>query len=463
MKMRLQRLMAQAGVASRRKAEELILAGKVKVNGRVVRELGTQVDPERAHVEVNDVQIHAEKKTYYLLNKPDGYITSRNDEFDRPVVFDLVPKAQRLVSAGRLDFHTEGVLLLTNDGDLVHALTHPSAGIAREYEVKVRGELSAQQVERLLMGVLLDDGPAPPVAVEKLRETDKNCWYQLTIYEGRNREVRRIMEAVGATVLKLKRTTFAGLRVDDLPVGEHRSLGPDEVLMLYQVAGLVNLDKTPGSVMEPEAATLKQEPPHLRTDKKPSFRKERAPSRQGRAGRPSRPAKRREDGPKRDFERPAKRREDGPKRDFERPAKRREESPKRDFERPAKRREDGPKRDFERPAKRREESPKRDFERPAKRREDGPKRDFDRPAKRREDGPKRDFERPAKRREDSPKRDFERPAKRREESPKRDFERPAKRREDKSKSSLDRSARETSEHPKRKGGPKRFSSKGRNR
>jgi 23S rRNA pseudouridine2605 synthase len=236
---RIQKLIAESGACSRRKAETLILEGRVRVNGKVVKELGAKADSTRDKIEIDDKQIEFPKKVYLLMNKPDGMITSHSDEEGRPVIYSLLSETRRLVSIGRLDFHTEGAIILTNDGELVHRLSHPSSQIPRIYEVKVKGELDPRQIAAIGEGVLLDDGPTQPVPVEKLRVTERNTWYSMVLTEGRNREVRRIVEAVGATVLKLKRAVFAGLSIDDLPPGEVRPLTPVEILSLYEQAGML--------------------------------------------------------------------------------------------------------------------------------------------------------------------------------------------------------------------------------
>ena len=251
-KERIQKLISQAGICSRRKAEELILEGRVKLNRKVVKELGTTAYPGKDKIQVDGKTIEYDKKIYLLMNKPAKTITSRNDEAGRPVVYDLVKEKRRLFSAGRLDYNTEGALLLTNDGELVHKLTHPSSMVAKEYEVKVKGKLSPTQIKAIENGVLLDDGPTQPIPVEKLRSTDKNTWYQLILTEGRNREVRRIVEAVGASVMKLKRVSFAGLRVDELLPGQTRPLSAAEVLMLYEEAGLVDTSEKKKKIKVPK-------------------------------------------------------------------------------------------------------------------------------------------------------------------------------------------------------------------
>ncbi len=243
-KERIQKLIAAAGVCSRRKAEQLILAGRIKMNNRVVRELGVKADPELDKLSLDGNTLEFQKKVYLLMNKPAQMITSHSDEAGRPVVYSLIKETRRLVTAGRLDYHTEGALLFTNDGKLVHKLTHPSSMVPKEYEVKVKGYLKPDQLTQIENGVLLEDGPTQPVMVEKLHSTEMNTWYQFILTEGKNREVRRIVEAVGASVLKLKRTSFAGLRVDTMISGEVRPLTAAEILMLYEAAGLYETEGT---------------------------------------------------------------------------------------------------------------------------------------------------------------------------------------------------------------------------
>lgn len=276
---RIQKLIAQAGICSRRKAEEMILQGRVKLNRKIVREQGLKADPEKDKIQVDGQTIEFQKKIYLLMNKPDKMITSHSDEAGRPVVYSLIKEERRLVTAGRLDYHTEGVLLFTNDGELVHRLTHPSSMVPKEYEVKVKGRLSAEQIKNIEHGVLLEDGPTQPVMVERVRSTGLNTWYQFILTEGRNREVRRIVEAVGATVLKLKRTSFAGLRIDEMLPGAVRPLSAAEILMLYEAAGLYNergakkpAERTPRAARE-AAARSKKKPTPVRKGRPPAKHK----------------------------------------------------------------------------------------------------------------------------------------------------------------------------------------------
>jgi 23S rRNA pseudouridine2605 synthase len=237
--MRLQRFLAQAGVASRRKSEELITAGEVRVNGRVVTELGTKVDPDRDRVSVGDRTLTAEAPVYILLHKPKGYVTTAKDPEGRPTVIELVRAGARVFAVGRLDYNTEGVLLLTNDGDLANGLMHPRGEVEKTYHVKLRGHADDKQLQQLAAGVTLDDGAhTAPARVGRLGETDRNDWIELTVHEGMNRQVHRMVEAVGMSVLKLKRVRYAGLELGDVKLGRWRRLMGREVEMLYRKARL---------------------------------------------------------------------------------------------------------------------------------------------------------------------------------------------------------------------------------
>lgn len=241
-RMRLQRFMAQAGVASRRKAEQLILDGQVRVNGRVVTELGTQVDPHTDEVRVGARTLAAEAKAYVLLNKPRGYVTTLSDPEKRPTVMELLSGVDaRVYPVGRLDFNTEGVLLFTNDGDLANRLMHPSGGVKKTYRVKLRGSASEDEIGQLRRGVTLDDGartqPAE-VALVAVSTGGNNTWLEITIAEGRNRQIHRMAEAVGLKVAKLERIRYAGLEVGELRPGRWRTLEKPEVAALYRAAGL---------------------------------------------------------------------------------------------------------------------------------------------------------------------------------------------------------------------------------
>jgi 23S rRNA pseudouridine2605 synthase len=233
---RLQKVMAKAGIASRRKCEELIAAGEVKVNGVIVTEAGRKVNPQMDQIEVGGLKIQLEKKVYYLLYKPIGYITSVGDPHKRKTVLDLMEGIQeRIYPVGRLDYDTSGLLLLTNDGDLAFHMTHPSHEMEKEYEALVRGKVSKESVERLRKGVKLEDGWTAPAKVRILGEKNGNTLLQLIIHEGRNRQVRRMCDAVGHPVLKLKRTRIAFLTIGQLKPGKFRPLLTEEVKQLKEI------------------------------------------------------------------------------------------------------------------------------------------------------------------------------------------------------------------------------------
>lgn len=242
---RLQRFLAQAGVAARRKAEELITAGRVRVNGKVVTELGTKVGP-RDRVEVDGKRVRPEDRRYLLLNKPVGYVTTLEDPEGRPTVRDLLPEeGPRLFPVGRLDTMTEGALLCTNDGDLAHALTHPSRRVPKRYLARVRGHVGEEALAALAGGVELEDGRSMPAQVFVHAETASHTWLDITVHEGRNRLVRRMCEAVGHPVMRLVRTAFADLEVEPLRRGAWRTLDTKEIARLRKLAGLPSLRTQP--------------------------------------------------------------------------------------------------------------------------------------------------------------------------------------------------------------------------
>lgn len=237
MEERLQKIMAELGVASRRKCEELILQGKVKVNNQVITELGTKVDKQKARIEVEGKQlIHHITKVYVLLNKPVGYITSAKDQFNRPTVLDLVSGLnERLFPVGRLDYDTEGLLILTNDGELTYKITHPSHNVCKTYTAKVRGRVSTKTVEAFREGIMVEDYKTAPAELEILKYVENDTFVNITIHEGRNRQVRKMCDAVGHKVLKLKRISIGELKLGDLKVGQWRNLTAEEVQYLYSL------------------------------------------------------------------------------------------------------------------------------------------------------------------------------------------------------------------------------------
>lgn len=226
---RLQKLLANAGIASRRKAEELIRNGRVRVNGNIVTELGTRVDPGTDRVEVGGREIRLRTPVWIALHKPPGYLTSRGDPQGRPTIYELLPLEYRgLFYVGRLDLETEGLVLLTNDGDRAHRLQHPRYEVPRVYDAVVEGELSDRTVAQLRHGVQLEDGPARFISTRVLQRTTDVSEVRVTLAEGRKREVRRLFEAVGHPVLQLRRIRYGPIALGDLPPGQWRQLAPAE-------------------------------------------------------------------------------------------------------------------------------------------------------------------------------------------------------------------------------------------
>ena len=237
---RLQKVIADAGLASRRKAEELIRQGRVTVNGRVSTEMGLKVDPAKDHVKVDGRHLKpAAPKAYVILNKPHDVLTTLEGpgEEDRPTVQHLLRGIkQRVFPVGRLDYDTEGLLLLTNDGELAQRLLHPRYHVPKAYLVKVKGVLEDAHIRALETGVRISDGLTDPAHVKKVRKTEENSWIELTIYEGRTHQVKRMLEAVGHPVLKLKRLRFGPLTLGTLPIGRYRFLTDPEIHRLKAAA-----------------------------------------------------------------------------------------------------------------------------------------------------------------------------------------------------------------------------------
>jgi 23S rRNA pseudouridine2605 synthase len=229
----LERVLSRAGVASRREAETLIRAGRVRVNGKLTTDPGAWLDPERDRVDVNGNPLRAAERVYLLLYKPTGYLTTRRDPEGRPTVFDLLADAgTHLTYAGRLDEDTSGLLILTNDNDFAEHLTNPASHVAKTYLVKAGHLLSDQQLEQLRNGVELSDGPTLPASVRRVRDTASRTFLELTITEGRNRQVRRMLEAIGSHVAKLVRTRIGPVGIGDLPIGRWRELTRGELKQL---------------------------------------------------------------------------------------------------------------------------------------------------------------------------------------------------------------------------------------
>ncbi len=237
--MRINKYIASCGVASRRKAEELILDGKVKVNGKIIEELSYKVDENKDMVEVNNVKITLDEKlVYLLLNKPEGYITTVKDQFDRPSVIDLLSDVkERVFPVGRLDYETSGLLLLTNDGDLTYKLTHPKHEIDKTYVAKVKGILTEDEMKNFREGLYIEDYKTAPAKL-KVLDSDgvKNIsTLEIKIHEGKNRQVRKMCKAINHPVLRLKRVAMGKINLKNCKVGEYRYLTEDEIRYLKNI------------------------------------------------------------------------------------------------------------------------------------------------------------------------------------------------------------------------------------
>lgn len=238
---RLQKIISQAGIASRRAAEKMILEGRVRVDSKVVRELGTKVNPAAHTISVDGRQIKGEEQhVYLLLNKPKGYLSTAKDDRGRRTVLDLLPEVkERVYPVGRLDNNTEGLLLITNDGTLMNGLLHPRFEVEKTYHAGVTGQLTEEKLQMLRDGLLLEDGMTAPAKVSLLPERERGLTHAaITIHEGRNRQVRRMFAAVGCDVKALKRVRFADLTLKGVARGHHRTLTQEEVSRLYRLAGL---------------------------------------------------------------------------------------------------------------------------------------------------------------------------------------------------------------------------------
>ena len=238
---RLHKVIAQAGVASRRKAEALIAAGRVRVNGHTVAALGAMVDPQADAIVVDGRPLRTQVTLHYLLlHKPKGYVSTCEDEQGRPTVLDLIKRPPaRLFPVGRLDVNSEGVLLLTNDGVLANRLLHPRYHVPRVYMVKVQGVVSNQALSQLRQGVALDDGETLPIGVEMVRRAATNCTLRMTLYEGRHRQIHRMLDHCGPYRVKwLQRVAMGPLTLGDLPKGRSRRLEAFEVRRLQQACGV---------------------------------------------------------------------------------------------------------------------------------------------------------------------------------------------------------------------------------
>ena len=237
MEERLQKYLAECGIASRRKCEEYILQGKVQVNGKTITELGVKVNSEKDKITFEGKNVkQEERKVYILLNKPIGYVTTSDEQFGRDKVLDLVKVRERVVSVGRLDMYTSGALILTNDGDFVYKVTHPKHEITKTYTVTVKGIIKNEEVEQLRKGVKIDDYTTRPAKVKILKTDEEKdiSRLEITIHEGKNRQVRRMCESVGRRVIALHRSKIGNIGVKDIELGKWRYLKDFEVKTLIE-------------------------------------------------------------------------------------------------------------------------------------------------------------------------------------------------------------------------------------
>lgn len=236
---RLQKVLAQAGIASRRASEQLIADGRVEVNGTVVTALGTRVDPEHDTIRVDGARIPPPRRHLYLvLNKPRGVVSTMDDPEGRPTLSQYVPRHQRLFHVGRLDTDTEGLILLTNDGEFAHRMSHPSYEVPKTYLAEVEGLVDNKIIRLLRRGVQLDDGPVHPDTVTLVSGTPTRSLVRITLHEGRNRVVRRIFDHIGHPVRRLSRIAIGPVRVGTLKAGQTRDLTPGELGQLLDLVGL---------------------------------------------------------------------------------------------------------------------------------------------------------------------------------------------------------------------------------
>jgi 23S rRNA pseudouridine2605 synthase len=236
---RIQKILARGGIASRRAAEQLITAGRVRVNGRIVTELGAKADPRKDRVEVDGKRVVAEHSVYVVLHKPRGVVSTMSDPEGRPTVRELLAEVGgRVFPVGRLDFATSGILLCTNDGEMADGLLHPRKAVPKTYVVKVKGVMTPDDLDVWRKGVRLEDGMTLPADVKMLRHEGDKTWMELTIREGRNQQIRRMGEATGFMVMRLARVSFAGVELEGLPPGRWRAMTRDELVQLKKVYGV---------------------------------------------------------------------------------------------------------------------------------------------------------------------------------------------------------------------------------
>jgi len=276
---RLNKLIAQAGLASRRGADELIANGAVSVNGQIITELGFKADGEKDHIKVHgkliNQKLEKRKNAYILLNKPKGYLSSAADPEGRKLVTDLVKGFGKLHPVGRLDFNTEGLIILTNDGEFTNHVAS-SKTVAKVYEVKVKGLPNENAINKLRRGIRLEDGfKTAPADIKELKHTENNGWYQVTLHEGHNQQIRKMFDAVGHSVVKLKRIAIGHIDYDRLPVGAYRELDEDEVKEFFNPTP----KKPKAKLLETSAKPISPKPVRPRRPKKSALNSSKRPAR----------------------------------------------------------------------------------------------------------------------------------------------------------------------------------------
>ncbi len=243
---RLQKIISEAGIASRRKAEELILEGRVKVDNIIIKELGFKADPDKSIIKVDNKEIKIKsKKLYIALHKPVGIISSRKDEKNRETVIDLVPNKEYMYPVGRLDYNSSGLILLTNDGEVSNALQHPSFEIEKTYIASIAGLISLSDLEKFKKGIVLEDGLTAPAKARVISKKNEETKLEVTIHEGKNRQIRRMFEALGYEVIRLKRVQIGEIVLGELKLGQFRNLTEKEVQWLIKVKSGSKLKKSP--------------------------------------------------------------------------------------------------------------------------------------------------------------------------------------------------------------------------
>lgn len=285
---RLQRVMAAAGIGSRRECETIIEEGRVEVDGKMVTTLGTKVDPDKQKIKVDGDELKQERLQYFILNKPTGVLSTSNDPSGRMRVIDLIMTKNRVYNVGRLDQSSEGLILVTNDGELANRLTHPRYGVEKKYHVQVAGQPDAADLKTLTDGVYLAEGKAKATSAKFIRKGKESSWIEITLMEGRNREIRRLLAKIGHKVRTLKRVSIGPLKLKELPSGAHRELTPGELKALKKATSGKPLrrKKSVGAKAKglDEVQEEKQARREARRKKKPSANKKVKPRKETGAG-----------------------------------------------------------------------------------------------------------------------------------------------------------------------------------